>query len=387
MERSGTRQHSTGRWAGSLLPRCISIAWLWGVRHLTALQEAQRVDDEPAPRLIFTTEIDGAALRKLLDHPGILETLVRHNWAIALALPEFDDQRAVVVRYLNNHRVPVVAWLVSPPEEGFVFNTQNYPQARACYEAFREWALAWQLEFDAVSLEVAPPSEIAHDTYWTARHLSRRLWLARENALFPAARTAYTELLAVIRQDGYEVHTYQLPLIADDRRAGTTLIQRTLEIVDLPSDLDVLICSSSMPLEQLDYDLGGALIASYGPSADAIAISGIVADDESGTPALPWLAIQRDLLLAAQHTDTIYIDAFEGCAERGLIDRIESLDWRLIARPVRSKRLLVALVRGIIFTLLISARFGPRALAWAGWAVAALLWLRGRRRRWPQHEQ
>jgi hypothetical protein len=180
----------------------------------------------------------------------------------------------------------------------------------------------------------------------------------------------------MIRHDGYEVHTYQIPLIADDRRAGTTLIQRALDVVDLPSDLEVLMCSSQVPVDALDDDLGGALIASYGESADAIGLSAGPGADGS---SLPWLAIRRDLLLAAQYTDTIYLATLEEYVENGMFDRIAALDWSGRARAAPRRRLLVGLFRMLLLAVLLSGYVGWRALAWAGWGMALLLWVRLRR--------
>jgi hypothetical protein len=121
-----------------------------------------------------------------------------------------------------------------------------------------------------------------------AREIARRIWLARDNALFPAARAAYLELMAAARRDGYEVHAYQIPLIADDRRIGTTLLQRALDIVDLPADIEVLMCLS----ETAPAWSGSALIAVYGPSADALAVGSSSSDDA----IMSWDDLRRDLL-------------------------------------------------------------------------------------------
>jgi hypothetical protein len=336
------------------------------------------------PQLIFFVELEGPALHELLLTPGLCDHLVTQRHAVALALPRLDDGRAQAVRLLNAHDIPVVAWLLLPPEDGSAFNLQNYPQAVACYRAFHAWALEHALRFAAVGLDIEPPPvEVARGERWTLREVARRLWLASENVLYPSAHAAYTELVAAIRHDGYEVHTYQMPFIADDRRAGTTLVQRALDIMDLPSDMDVLMCSSCVPIDWLDYDLGGALIASYGPSADAIGIGSIgeASASEEPAPPLPWSALRRDLLLAAHYTDTLYIFTLEDCVRRGLLERIATLDWGAEARAVPGKRALVGALRGVLLALLIAARFGRTALAWTGWALAAALWLRGRRAR------
>jgi hypothetical protein len=334
------------------------------------------------PQLIFFTELEGDDLLGLLRQPGLLDLLVAERYGVALSVARFDEGRARAARLLNARGVPLIAWLLLPPEAGFAFNLQNYPQAITHYGAFRAWALEHGLDFEAVGLEIeAPPDEDPRSPRWGLREAARRLWLAGENVLYPSARAAYTEMIGAIRHDGYEVHTFQMPFVADDRRAGTTVVQRALDIMDLPADVDVLMCSSCVPSERLDNDLGGALIASYGPSADAIGVGSAGEDGDVGEEVvrLPWPALRRDLLLAARHTDTIYLFSLEDCAERGLLDKITALDWDAPARAAPGKRALVRGLRWLLFAALIVGRFGPRTLAWAGWGLAALLWWRGRR--------
>lgn len=340
-----------------------------------------RADAPDRPRLIFFCELAGQDLLDLLQRPNLLDQLAAGQYGVALSAARLEDTQAQAARLLNARGVPTIAWLLLPPEAGFAFNLQNYPQAAARYQAFRAWALAHELRFEAVGLDIdMPPIEVGRGGIPSARELARRLWLASENVLYTPARAAYADLITAIRHDGYEVHVYQAPFIADDRRAGTTLVQRALDIVDLPADLDVLMCSSSVTSERLDYDLGGALIASYGPAADAIAVGGGEADpDEERAAPLPWPALRRDLLLAAQHTDTIYVFSLEDCVERGMFERLATLSWDARARAAPGRRALIGLLRGALFALLIAARFGRATIAWAGWALAIMLWVRGRR--------
>ena len=363
-------------------------------RELIAEQEQAGAPDRP--HLIFSTDLGGDALLAALRAPGALDMLAAQGHGVALSLVELDDARVRAVRLLNERGVPVVGCLGLPPEEGFAFNLQNYPRAFGCYQAFHGWAQQHRLQFEAIGLSIEPPLEdVAPDRRRGPRALARRLWLARENILYPSARTAYRELVVAMHHDGYEVHTFQMPVIADDRRAGTSLIQRALDIVDLPSDLDVLMCSSSVPIELFGNDLGGALIASYAESADAVGIGstddpGPIWDSDDaeaeGRTPLPWPALRRDLLLAAQHTDTIYLYSLDDCIERGLLPRIAELDWQGDARTALGRRALIGAMRSLLFVALVAGRFGRTALAWGGWGLAIALWLRGRRARRAAHQ-
>jgi len=323
------------------------------------------------PQLFFFCELSGTALLRLLERTDVMSLLATHAYGVALALPVFDDGYAAATRLLNTHGIPVVAWLTLPADEGLAFNLQNYPRATACYQAFHAWAQANSLRFAAVGFDMEPPLSDALFVGWGgAREIARRIWLARDNALFPAARAAYLELMAMARRDGYEVHAYQIPLIADDRRVGTTLLQRALDIVDLPADIEVLMCLSETAPEWF----GSALIAVYGPSADALAVG----SSNSSDTILRWEDVQRDLLLAAACTDIIYVATLERCVANGYLERIAALDW---GTPVRVAPLPYAVLwsgRLAVLIGLVIARYGKTALAWLGWLIALILWLRRR---------
>ncbi|MCS6939825.1 MAG: hypothetical protein NZM94_11165 [Roseiflexus sp.] len=323
------------------------------------------------PQLFFFCELSGTALLRLLDRPDVLNFLATRAYGVALALPVFNDGYAAATHVLNAHGIPVVAWLTPPADEGPAFNLQNYPRAITCYQAFHAWAQANRLSFAAVGFNMEPPLSDALFVGWSgAREIMRRIWLARDNALFPAARAAYLELMAAARRDGYEVHAYQIPLIADDRRIGTTLLQRALDIVDLPADIEVLMCLS----ETASKWFGSALIAVYGPSADALAVG----SSRSGEAILRWEDLRRDLLLAAAYIDIIYVATLEQCVASGFFERIAALDWSESVRIAPLPYAVLWSARLVLLTSLIIARYGKTALAWLGWLIALILWLRGR---------
>ncbi len=341
------------------------------------------------PRLIFFTRLDAAGLRRLLMYEGLLEHLVLQAHGIALAVTTLDDVLADVVRHLNSRGIYTVAWLLMPVEYGGWFNAQNYPQAKQHYRAFHAWAQQHALHFDALGMDIKPPiHDIPRRRRWRLRDIAWQI--AHDDVLSPAASAAYADLVAEMHRDGYQVHSYQLPLLADDRRAGTTLLQRGLHIVDIPADMEVLLCFSSTPVENLPHDMGGALIASYRPAADSIAVGSIDAvrgneQRDARSAPLTWEALQRDLLLAARYTDTIYVFSLEGCIESGYLPRIAGMEWSRDARPVLERALQLTTMRLLLFATLIVARFHRAMLAWAGWVLAVVLLLQ--RVRWGRRQR
>ncbi len=341
------------------------------------------------PQIIFFTELEADALGELLKQP-VLDLLAEHRYGLAMGMLGFSPERAEMVRTLAERAIPVTAWLLLPKEAGYWFNVENYPQAIAHYRAFRSWAKAEGLTFAAVGLDIEPPLQHVHDL-WRLRWLSLVNWVidARGNALFPAAAEAYLNLAAEIRSDGYAVHTYQYPFVVDDRRSATTLIQRTLNIVDLPADVEVLMCFSSMaPRLVFGSDLGGALVAEYGLHADSLGIGstggGVPVDPTTGeqAPPLSWKAFSRDLRLAAGFTDTVHVFSLEGCVWAGYLNRLQDLDWsEPVSVPLRF-RLTMRLLRSWIVALLWWSRFGLAVLGWLGWVVVAVIFARRAIERW-----
>ncbi len=326
------------------------------------------------PHLIFFCDLDGPAMLGMIDRPGMIDDLAAHGYGVAMAIRELTPALAAAVRLLNFHEIQVVAWLQLPEREGGWFHLQNYPQAVERYRSLHTWARDHGLRFHAIGIDIEPPaSELDRMQRWGMRDLVRRVWLAHENVLFAAARAAYVDLVGEIHHDGYEVHAYQLPILADDRRAGTTVIQRAFDIVGMPADVEVLMCYSSLPIDALGNDIGGALISSYGPTADSIgvgAIGGATSDAAlDDLPPLSGDSLKRDLLLAARHTDLIYVFSLEGCVERGLLPYIAQINWDLEPHTVRWKRMIVGSIRALVLCALLISRFSGGILAWLGWGL------------------
>lgn len=328
------------------------------------------------------------ALAELVAHSDVLDELQANRYTVSLGILDFSPQRTAAVRLLNQREITVIAWLLLPPEEGYWFNLRNYPQAVARYDAFKHWVEQEQLRFTGVGMDIEP---LLTERYAVQNgntlHMFSRAAQAQRNALYPAASAAYHELAAFMRHDGYEVHTYQYPFIIDDRRAGTTLTQRTLDIVDVPANHEVLLLYSSHIKLLLGSDLDGAFVRSYAQHADGIAIGstgGGVLDPIKGTaaPRLSLQAFKRDLLIAAQYTDTVHIFSLEGCVERGWMAELAAMDWDTPVQVPRRRRIQMALLRALIGFVLWASRHGWTAAGWLGWAVAAALLIERRVRRW-----
>ena len=189
------------------------------------------------------------------------------------------------------------------------------------------------------------------------------------------AKAAYTALVVRIRRDGHDVENYQFPLIADERRVGSTLLQRLLGLVDVRTDREVwMLYTSVLPV------IGPGLLWVYAPEAEAIGVGSTGGGpDISGhpqVPALDWAGLSRDLRLARQWCDELLIHSLEGCVEQGFLSRLRTFDWDQTEPPPAYAGLARGLRQVLEATLWAGAHPWPLATA----AAAATIWALARRR-------
>ena len=307
------------------------------------------------PTLTFACELDVARLTALFDDPAVLVDLQALRARVVLMLSDYHFERAHVVTKLNDAGVPVVGVPLLPADQGYYFTPDNVPQARASYARFTDWTKEHGLVWDAVGLDIEPDVAV----YW---QLSRNPWgLVRvlgprlTDTTRPArARADYAALVERIRADGWPVENYQFPPIADERRAGSTLLQRLLGLVDVRTDREVFMQYTSFM-----RGIGPGLLWSYGPEATAIAVGTTGGGpDIPGHPQMPtqtWDEFARDLSLARRFTDQIYVHSLEGCVWQGFLVRLRTFDWTSADAPPASARQAQLLRRALRAALWVSA--------------------------------
>ncbi len=313
------------------------------------------------PRLTFFCELGAEPLQALFADPAVLEHLVALRAAVSLGLVELGEQRAAVVRRLHEAGIPVIAWQLLPAEQGYWFNLDNAPQAAARYSAFREWTAAHHLSWDGVGLDIEPDlHELRRLLARGWRELPALLRRLRRSERLRQARAAYSALAARIREDGYRVDTYQLPLIVDERQAGSTLLQRLLGVVELPADREVLMLYSSFVRPH-----GVSLLESYGAQASSIGVGstggGVELPGAGAAPPLSWDELSRDLWLARRWCADLHVFSLEGCVRQGFLARLRSFDWEEPVERPQTKTRRMELMRRVGKALLwAAARLLPR---------------------------
>jgi hypothetical protein len=296
-----------------------------------------------APRLSFACELDAERLTELFADDKLIDQLRDLGARVLMMVSDHDPRRAQVVQRLNRAEVPVVGIPLVPAEEGYYFTADNWQRAQHHYEQWKAWSEHHGLVWDGVGLDIEPDArfyqQIMDNPWGLVGLLAPRLL---DRARPQHARAAYQALIERIRGDGWTVENYQFPLLAEERRAGSTLLQRLLGLVDVRTDREVWMLYSSF----LPGPLGPALLWSYGPEAQGIAVGTTGGGpDVPGHPQMPYLSWEqfaRDLRLARHWSDTIVVHSLEGCVWHGYLSRLRGFDWSG-AQPPR----LVSLAGGL----------------------------------------
>jgi hypothetical protein len=325
----------------------------------------------PPPRLTFACELDPARLTDLFADSSVIGDLLALKARVALMCSDFSAERARVVRRLNDAGVPVVGIPLLPLAEGYYFTADNAGQAAGSYQQFMAWTRRHELVWDGVGLDIEPDARIylqIMDGPWgLVPMLAPRLL---DRARPARARAAYQALVEQIRGDGWRVENYQFPLIADERQAGSTLLQR-MALVDVATDCEVWMLYSSFLRA-----LGPGLIWAYGPQAQAIAVGTTGGGpDIPGSPQMPtlnWEQLAGDLHLARHFCDQILIHSLEGCVWQGFLPQLRSFEWSGVEGPPDGAPAAAALRKSLRAALWASAHPWPvlgitAASAWLAW--------------------
>jgi len=328
----------------------------------------------PRPRLTFACELDPARLTALFADASVITALQTLGGRIALMLSDFSDERAAVVQRLNSAGIPVTAIPLLALEDGYYFTADNADKAARRYDEWTAWTARHGLAWADVGLDIEPDAQVYLQLMrnpWGLLPLLLPRLLDRQRPR--RATAAYTRLVERIHADGLSVENYQFPLIADERWAGSTLLQRRLGLVDVRTDREGwMLYSSVLPV------VGPGLLWIYAAEAQAVAVGstggGPDIPDHPQVPALDWDAFSRDLRLARQRSDDVLIHSLEGCVQQGFLVRLASFDWERREPPPASTGLasaLRALLKAVLWT---------SAHPWPVLITATTIWALGRRR-------
>ncbi len=279
------------------------------------------------PSITFFCELHSDELENFFSSNALISQLRHMNANLSLAVHEFTPELVNVVRKLTKAGIPVTAWLLLTPEEGYWTSLDTIHQTIQKYAEFSIWSAANELNWAAIGLDIEPRidtlTKLTLDFSSQIPTLIKRLFSIRKYRMLKEDALG---LIQQIHKDGYAVETYQFPSVVDERRAGSSTLARLFGLPALTVDREVLMLYSSIFGKASD-----AVLWSYAKNASAVAVGstggGVAIEGLPELRKLRWLELKRDLLMAHQCVNHLYIFSLEGCVEENLLDRLATLDW------------------------------------------------------------
>ena len=289
-----------------------------------------------ADNLTFFVELEQAPLKDLFRGRGLVSRLAQHGAAIALGLLDLSTERASVIRALNRAGVPVTAWLLLERADGYWLTADNADRAAERYREVRDWARKRKLTLAGYGLDVEIPFSDTLDLVQRGPRAALEKVLARRSrSELGRAVLRYSRLVGEIRSDGFRVETYQYPWILDERRAGSSLLQRSLGFVDVGADVEVSMLYESLA----PAPWGKAMIDAYGPGCQAIGVGVSGGGEPELMTHFAGAELDREGMLetlrrARRHASRLYVFSLEGCVEQGYLEDLLEADLGTSPPPV-----------------------------------------------------
>jgi hypothetical protein len=287
-----------------------------------------------SPQLSFFCELDGKRFSELFSDSALIMELVEMKVSLRIGLHDFSAERTVTMQKLNRAGIPLIAWLLLPEEEGYWFNTYNGEKASERYKEFKKWTADNQLKWEGIGIDLEPDMnniKLAIQHPWEmVWKVYKRLY---DDKSLESGKKLYQDLIAQMKSDGYQVESYIIPIIYEERAKKTRSLQKLAGIADIETDKEIPMSYTSVmnnpgiiPIYHRDN-----MPIALGSTGGGVVIEGIEA------PAISRENLERDLLIASGLTDEIIIFCLETSVQREFLTKIKNLDYNRIPPDISSE--------------------------------------------------
>jgi hypothetical protein len=304
------------------------------------------------PHISFFCELPEKEFTQLFADSSLINELSEMRISLRIGLHDFGTERTAIIKRLNQNGIPVYAWLLLPEEDGYWFNMHNGVKARKRYEDFKKWTIENQLKWEGIGLDLEPDM---NDAKLLMTHPWKFGWKAYkrlyDNKSLNTATEIYQKLISAMKADGYEVESYIIPFLFEERAKKTTSLQKLLGIVDIETDKEIPMSYTSgmgnpaiIPLYHMDK-----MPIALGSTGGGVNIEGFE------LAPLTWNKLERDLIIAAGLTDEIVVFCLETSVQKGFLENIKQIDFNKkapdISAEIEKQRKMNNIVRFILVIL------------------------------------
>lgn len=276
------------------------------------------------PDLSFFVELKGADFNALFSDTTLVVKLVEMKASLRVGLPDFSPERTEAIHRLNQAGIPLIAWLLLSEEEGYWFHMNNGDKAIRRYLDFKNWTIENNLKWEGIGIDLELDF---NDARMGVKHPLKLAWKAYkrlyDNRSLENGKVVYNKLISQILDDGYNLESYVIPFIYDERISKTASFQKLLGLIDIQTPHEIPMVYTSVlgnPSMIASYCIEGEPIA-LGITGGGVVIEGIqpkfLTKDE----------LIRDMLISNQYSSGVIIFCLEAAWKNGWLSAIESLDY------------------------------------------------------------
>ena len=295
--------------------RRLLILYLWLIPLISSGQD---------PRLSFFNEQEGPDLQDLFADSTLIADLVDLKAEIRMGMLDLSDERVSVIRKLNASQIPVVAWLLLPKEKGYWFHSGNVEEAFERYYEVKQWAVKNNLTFSGIGIDLELDMNdielFENNKFGLFRKVIGRLYSDRK---FEESKERYNELIQTIRNDGFSIESYYVPMIRYETERGRTGLQQATGFMDLETDKDIPMLYTSF----IGNAYGTLKVLAIDEGLKYVAIGSTGGGFDPTLPSMTWEDLAYDLRLASRVADEIHIFCLEASVEKGFIKRLKEFDF------------------------------------------------------------
>lgn len=312
----------------------------------------------------------------MFANPGVIASLAALHAEVAVPILDFSPERAQLVHFLNQQKIPAIAWMMLPKEEGLHLDADNAPAAAARVAAFEKWTNDNGLQWAAIGLDIEPNfAELAALKGHRWRLIATLLRQSLNGGRILRAQDRYAELIRQIQSIGLPVQTYAMPYLPAERSVHSSLVDRLLGTADVRGNEEYLMLYTSYARL-----VGAGMIWSIGPHAQSISIGSTDGSLPAGSGAGPlsWDEFSRDMIVASHFTRHIGVYDLEGCVRQGFLTKLRVMNWSssvtIPARSVSKAERLGFILRAVLWiasNLIYFAAGGLLLAAWLIWRCRA----------------
>ncbi|MGB0525578.1 MAG: hypothetical protein ACPGJS_21555, partial [Flammeovirgaceae bacterium] len=270
-------------------------------------------------------------LEGIFSDTTMLQHLKELDAQVCMLMIDFSPMRAKVIEVLNAWEIPVKAQLLLPKRANYRLTIKNATEAKQRYTELKSWASNNKLKFEGMALAIEPLLEDIRQLQEGRVSLALKAYKRlNEKEVLNNAKRKYQNLIKQMQSDGYTVDALVYPFSLDAQKEKSEAFQQLTGLIYLEVDRVV-------PLFYSNYfkgKEGPSFIISYGNEERLEAIGlgstgGELPIEGIHTPhPLNWAYLVRDMNLAAQYADNLYIYSLEGCIQRGFLKKFALLDWK-----------------------------------------------------------